>query len=61
MKYNHALTLAYQVISDNPEMPSLDEAWHALQARMASLAADVDERREALLSEVPFDTFEIAD
>lgn len=58
-RYNHALTVAYEVESDNPEMPTLKEAWNALQKRMVQLEADPRERREALMVEIPFDTYEV--
>lgn len=58
-KYNHAITLAIAVVSDDPEMPTLEEAMAALRERVADLEADPGEAAEALLSEVPFDTYEM--
>lgn len=59
MKYNHALTVAYEAISSDPDMPTLDEALAGLKKRVAELEADRQEAREALLSEMPFDTYEV--
>ena len=60
-KYNHAMSIAYVVISDDPEMPTLDEAWEGLQKRVADLEDDLGEREEALLSEYPWNTYELED
>jgi len=60
-KYNHAMSLNYIVISDDAEMPTLEEAWDGLQNRMAELEDDLAEREEALLSEYPWDTYEVED
>ena len=60
-RYNHAMTLAYIVISEDEEMPTLDEAWAALQERMVELENDLGEREEALLSEYPWDSYEMED
>jgi hypothetical protein len=57
IKYNHGVTLAYEVISDNPDEPTLAEALAALRQRIEGLIADPEEAEEALLSELPFDTF----
>jgi hypothetical protein len=56
--YNHAITLAIEVVSFDPRIPSLDEAMAALRVRVAQLEGDLDEAFEALLGELPFDTFE---
>ena len=57
IKYNHGMTLAYEVISDNPDEPTLAEALAALRQRIEGLIANPVEAEEALLSELPFDTF----
>jgi len=57
MTYNHALTIAFEVLSSDPKMPTVEEALAGLKARVAALEADPREAEEALLSEVPFDTY----
>ena len=58
IKYNHALTVAYEVISDDPHMPSLNEALLALQQRVRTIAKDtIEEQEEALMGDIPFDTY----
>lgn len=57
--YNHALTLAFEVVSTNPSGPSIEEAMPALLRRVADLLLDRQEAKEALLSEAPFDTYEM--
>ena len=60
VRYNHAMTIAFEVISTDPEMPTLEEAWAALQERMTLLENDLGERNEALMGELPFDTYEMS-
>jgi hypothetical protein len=60
-RYNHALTVAYQVETDEPEIPTLEECIEALIERLSELLGDETEAREALLSEFPFDTYEVDD
>jgi hypothetical protein len=57
IKYNHAMTVAYAVISDNPDEPTATEALEALRLRLKELIANPKEAEEALLGEWPFDTF----
>ena len=59
MKYSHAMTLAFEVVSSDPTMPSRDEVLGGLMARLADLLRDPSEVDEALLGELPFDTHEI--
>ena len=59
IKYNHAMTVAYAVISDTPDEPTATEALEALRLRLKDLIANPNsaETEEALLGEWPFDTF----
>lgn len=57
-KYNHALTVAYDVISDYEDAPTLEEALEALRRRLVQLSTDAAEAEAALLGDPPFDTFE---
>lgn len=57
-KFNHALTIAYEVESDDEKMPTYEEALSGLLKRVANLLADRNEAEEALLSEYPFDTYD---
>jgi hypothetical protein len=57
-RYSHALAIAYEADSDDPRMPTLDEALAGLCARIALLESDRSEAAEALLTEVPFDTYD---
>ena len=57
IKYNHAMTVAYAVISDNPDEPTATETLEALRLRLKELIANPKEAEEALLGEWPFDTF----
>lgn len=60
-RYNYALTLAYEVVSDNPDMPTYEECLAALKQRLQQILDDPEEGREALLSEAPFDIYEVED
>jgi hypothetical protein len=55
------MTIAFEVESDDPEMPSFEEAWAGFEKRYLDLKADPEEADEALLSEYPFDTYEVED
>ena len=55
-RFNHALTLAYVVHSEQETMPTEAETWAALLARVEELRNDTSERTEALMCELPFDT-----
>ena len=57
IKYNHGMTLAYEVISDKRDEPTLAEALAALRQRIEGLIANPEEAEEALLGELQFDTF----
>tara|TARA_R100000963_G_C4631731_1_gene96663 strand:- start:508 stop:717 length:210 start_codon:yes stop_codon:yes gene_type:complete len=57
IKYNHAMTVSYVVISDNPDIPTYSEALEALRLRLKELIANPKEAEEALLGDWPFDTF----
>ena len=58
IKYNHALTVAFEVISDDEDAPTLEEALEALRRRLVQLSTNAAEAEEALLGDLPFDTFE---
>ena len=59
MKHNHALTLAFEVASDDPEQPSLEEILFGLARRIASLnsSQNVDEQWRDATQDV-YDTCE---
>lgn len=58
-RYNHAMTIAYEVISTDPSMPSLEEQLDALRKRVHQLETDPEEAQDALRGELPFDTYEM--
>jgi hypothetical protein len=57
-KYNHALTVAFEVISDDEDAPTVEEALEALRRRLVQLNTNAAEAEAALLGDPPFDTFE---
>ena len=58
-KYNHGMTIAFEVISKEPHMPTEDEIMEALRMRVKQLENDKNERYDALMGELPFDTYEV--
>jgi hypothetical protein len=60
-RYNHAFTIAFEVITDDPDGGTLEERLAGLKARMRTLETDPDEAAGALMCEGPYDTFEIED
>ena len=60
-RYSHALTVAFEVESSDPRMPTLEEALEALRRRYLTLATNPHEAEDALMGELPFDTYEIAE
>lgn len=58
-RFNHALTIAYSVDSDEEEIPTLKECLQGLLVRIAEiLTADPGEQEEMLRGELPFDSYE---
>ena len=55
-KYNHALTVAFEVISDDKDAPTLEEALEGLCRRLVQLSTDAAEAHETLTCDLPFDT-----
>lgn len=55
--YNHALTVAYEVVTPHDaDSLTFEECLQALKDRVQQIEDDHDE--EALLAELPFDTYE---
>lgn len=54
-KYNHAVDVAFQVISDHAEEPTLDEMLEGMERRLKNLKENQDEAKEAF---GVYDTFE---
>ena len=58
IRYNHMIAVAFEVISDDPDMPTVAEALDGLRARADQLTANPEEAEEALLGVPPLDTYE---
>lgn len=61
MKYNHAFTLAYTVVSSDAETPTFEEMKAGFLRRVGELLSDERELYDALMSEMPYDTFVYAE
>lgn len=61
MRYNHAFTIAYEVVTDDPTGASVEERLAGLMTRLATLLADRRELEDAVMCEAPFDTYEMED
>ena len=57
-RFNHAITLAFVVDSDDVDGPTDDEAMQALEIRIVELRKSERERIDAFCSEAPYDTFQ---
>ena len=60
-KYNHALTIAYEVITEDPDGGTFEERMAGLRKRIERIEADPVEARGAVMNEAPYDTFEMED
>jgi len=58
MKYNHAIDVAFEVISDNSEMPTPEECIAGMEKRLQYLKDNPDDAKEAFGS---FDVHEEED
>lgn len=58
-RYNHAFTLAYDVLSDDSAGATLDQHLDAVFSRLRTLIADPGEAGDALLTSLPYDTYEV--
>ena len=58
VKYNHAYTIAFEVISDSEEGATIDEWFAALKERVKRME-DPEVRKEVFGCDVPYDTFPI--
>ena len=58
MTFNHAIDVAFEVVSEHgAESLTFEEVLSALKARVSQIERDHD--TEALLGALPFDTYEI--
>jgi hypothetical protein len=58
-KYNHAFTISFEVITEDPEGGTLEERMAGLMKRLSLLLTDADEARGALMGDSPYDTYEM--
>lgn len=57
-KYNHAFTIAFEVITHDPNGGTLEERMAGLLKRVAIFLTDKHEAVGALMNEAPYDTYE---
>lgn len=57
--YNHAFTIAFEVVTTDPDGGTLEERLRGLRRRVASIENNRDEAKGALMGEAPFDTYEM--
>jgi hypothetical protein len=57
--YNHAFTIAFEVVTTDPKGGTLEERLHGLRRRLANMERNRSEAEGALMGEGPYDTYEM--